>query len=66
MTSFLIAATSDREKVPLADFEVNASDGEKTSTRRGLSIDPKTKAAGCLGSKDGRNVLNHLIFECNE
>jgi hypothetical protein len=63
MTSFLMAATNVSEKVPAADFEGYTSEGEKTSTRRGLSIEPKTKAAGCFGSKVGRNVLNHLIFE---
>lgn len=58
-----MAATNVSEKVPLADFEGYTSEGENTSTRRGLSIDPKTKAAGCLGSKEGRNVLSHLVFE---
>lgn len=38
-----------------------ASEGAKTSTLRGLSMDPNTKAAGCLGSKVGLNVLSHLI-----
>ena len=37
-----------------------ASEGENTSILRGLSMDPSTKAAGCLGSKVGLNVLNHL------
>jgi hypothetical protein len=66
MTSFLMAATNVSEKVPFEDFEGYTSDGEKTSTRRGLSMDPNTKAAGCFGSKVGRNVLNHLIFKAIE
>lgn len=60
MASFCKLATSASEKAVESDPPVSASEGEKTSTLRGLSIDPNTKAAGCFGSKHGRKVLNHL------
>ena len=53
-------ATSVSENAAESEAPVRASEGENTSTLRGRSMDPNTKAAGCLGSKHGRNVLNHL------